>query len=349
MKPASERSRHFASDNLSGICPEAWEALAAANQGHAHSYGDDPWTGKAVELIQDLFETQCEVFFVFNGSAANSLALGALCQSYHSIICHEFAHVEIDECGGPEFHSHGAKVLPLPGKNGKLDPAVIEQRVKRRTDVHFPKVRAVSLTQATELGTVYSLDEIRAIGDLTTRLDLRFHMDGARFANALVTLAVSPKAITWQAGVDVLSFGGTKNGTAIGDAVVFFDRELGAEFEYRRKQAGQLASKMRFLTAPWVGMLEEGAWLKHATHANAMAALLAAEVGNLPGISILFPTEANAVFIQMPAAIMDTLHSKGWHFYDFAERGGGCRLMCSWDTTREDVAQFVADLKEALG
>src|SRR5688572_24427856 len=260
--------RQFASDNYSGICPEAWKALEEANRGHARSYGDDVYTARAADLLRELFETKCEVFFVFNGTSANSLALASLCQSYHSILCSDIAHVETDECGAPEFFSNGTKVLLLQAVNGKIDPERIEHTVKRRTDLHFPKPRAVSVTQATEVGTVYSVDELNAIGRKCKELDQKLHMDGARFANAVASLDVPPKATTWQAGVDVLCFGGTKNGTHVGDAVVFFNSDLAHEFEYRCKQAGQLASKMRFLAAPWVGMLEKGAWLNYAKRAN---------------------------------------------------------------------------------
>src|SRR5882762_1131216 len=274
MKSIDETRRHFASDNYAGICPEAWSALADANQGHAVSYGDDPWTARAADLIRGVFEMHCEVFFVFNGTAANSLSLASTGQSYHSILCHEIAHVETDECGAPEFFSNGMKVLQVPGANGKIDPAGIERMVKKRSDIHFPKPRAVSLTQATEVGTVYSVEEVKAIRARTKALDLKLHMDGARFANAVASLGVKPKEITWQAGVDVLSFGGTKNGIGVGEAVVFFNTELAREFDYRCKQGGQLASKMRFLSAPWVGLLQDGAWLRHAKHSNDMAARL---------------------------------------------------------------------------
>ena len=256
--PADGR-RQFASDNYSGICPEVWEALAAANRGHTPSYGEDPWTRRACNLVRDLFETDCEVFFVFNGTAANSLALASLCQSYHSILCHELAHVETDECGAPEFFSHGTKVLLVPGAGGKVDLDAVRHQVERRADIHYPKPHVLSLTQATEVGTVYSPAEVRAAGRLARRLGLRLHMDGARFANAVAELNVAPKALTWQAGVDVLCLGGTKNGGLVGEAVVFFNRALAAEFDYRCKQAGQLAPKMRFLAAPWVGALQDGA------------------------------------------------------------------------------------------
>jgi threonine aldolase len=347
MKAHHEIRRHFASDNYAGICPEAWAALSEANQAHTVSYGDDPWTAQAADLLREVFETGCEVFFVFNGTAANSLSLASTGQSYHSILCHETAHVETDECGAPEFFSNGMKVLQIPGTNGKIDPAGIERMVKKRSDIHYPKPRAVSLTQATELGTVYSAEEVKAIWAKTKQHGLALHMDGARFANAVASLGVKPKEITWQAGVDVLCFGGTKNGTPVGDAVIFFNRDLAAEFDYRCKQAGQLCSKMRFLSAPWAGMLKGGAWLRHAAHANAMARLLHDEIEDLPEVKILFPVQANAVFAEFPPHVVYAMRAEGWKFYTFIGQGG-CRLMCAWDTQEADVREFAADLKRLL-
>ena len=344
---APDARRQFASDNYAGICPEAWRATEEANAGHQRSYGDDQWTEQAANLIRDIFETDCEVFFVFNGTAANSLSLASLCQSYHSILCTELAHVETDECGAPEFFSNGTKVLLVPATNGKIDPAGIERMVKKRTDIHYPKPRAVSITQATEVGTVYKPDQIKAVWAKAKSHGLRMHMDGARFANAVASLGCAPKEITWQAGVDVLCFGGTKNGMAVGDAVVFFNRELAAEFDYRCKQAGQLSSKMRFLSAPWVGMLKDGAWLRHARHANAMADFLEKKLAALPGVKLLFPRQANGVFAELPRLAIEGLWSKGWLFYTFIG-AGGCRFMCSWDTRPEDVDALVNDLRALL-
>lgn len=321
--------------------------MSRANQGHGRSYGEDEWTARAIDLIRDVFETKCEVFFVFNGTAANSLSLASLCQSYHCVLCHETAHVETDECGAPEFFSNGAKVLRLPGENGKIDPAGIQTAVKKRTDVHFPKARAVSVTQATEVGTVYSVEELSAIGDMCRRLELSLHMDGARFANAVASLDVAPAELTWKAGIDVLSFGGSKNGLAFGEAIVFFNTELAREFEYRRKQAGQLASKMRFLAAPWVGVLERSVWLQHAAHANEMAAYLEESLRPISGLKFLFPRQANAVFVEIPTATIEGMWQKGWMFYNFIGKGG-CRLMCAWDTTKDDIDDFVSDLKGLL-
>ena len=338
----------FASDNYAGICPEAFAAMAEANHGHEVSYGNDAWTDKASNLIRDVFETNCEVFFVFNGTSANSLSLAALCQSYHSILCHELAHVEVAECGAPEFFANGSKVLLLDGSDAMIEPKSIERVVNKRTDIHYPKPRVLSLTQATEVGTVYSLEQLRELTGIARHLHLRVHMDGARFANAIVSLGVTPKEITWESRVDVLCFGGTKNGIAIGEAVVFFNPELAREFDYRCKQGGQLASKMRFLSAPWVGMLQDGAWLRHAKHANAMAKRLESAIAGLPGIGISYPVQSNAVFAHIPHEAVRAMHIRGWKFYTGVVTPDESRLMCSWDTTEEDVNGFARDLAEVV-
>jgi threonine aldolase len=341
-----KRPRHFASDNYSGVCPEAWAAMAEANAGHVTSYGDDEWTQRAADLIRDIFETGCEVFFVFNGTSANSLTLASLCQSYHSILCHELAHIETAECGAPEFFANGSKLLLLSGADGKIDPAEIARAVNQRTDIHYPKPRALSLTQVTEVGTVYSPAEIRALTDAAKKSGLRVQMDGARFANAIASLGVVPADVTWRAGVDVLCFGGTKNGIALGEAVVFFDHELARDFDYRCKQGGQLASKMRFLSAPWLGMLQDGAWLRHARHSNEMAKRLEAGLKKIPCVKISYPVQSNAVFPIIPKPAEKQLHERGWHFYTGVVTPEESRLMCSWDTTPGDVDAFVADLQE---
>ncbi|MFC5302463.1 threonine aldolase family protein [Azospira restricta] len=340
--------QHFASDNYAGICPEALAALIAANAGHAPAYGDDDWTRRVSDRLRALFDTDCDVYFAFNGTAANSLALASLCQSYHSVVCHELAHVDTDECGGPEFFSNGSKLLPAKGEHGKLTPEAVREVVARRSDIHYPKPRVVTLTQATEVGTVYRVDEIAAIADLAHASGLRVHMDGARFANAVAALGVSPAEITWRAGVDVLCFGGTKMGLPVGEAVVFFDRALSEDFAWRCKQAGQLASKMRFLSAPWLGMLEDGAWLRHAAHANAMARRLADGLAAIPAARLLFPVEANGVFAELPPALIDGLRARGWRFYTFIG-AGGARFMCAWDTQPDSVDALLADLRELAG
>jgi threonine aldolase len=331
----------FASDNTAGVCPEALAAFNKANEGFLPSYGEDALTRAVCDRIRAVFETDCDVYFVFNGTAANSLALASLCQSYHGVVCADTAHVETDECGAPEFFSNGAKLLAVPQTMGKMNSADVEAMITKRTDLHFPRAKVLTFAQTTEVGTVYTVDEVKALTAVAKRHGLRTHMDGARFANAVAALGVSPAELTWQAGIDVLCFGGTKMGLPIGEAVVFFDRALGEEFNWRCKQAGQLASKMRFLSAPWLAMLENDVWLTRATHANALAQKLAETLLKIPGIGAL-PPQANAVFAQLPAPVMEKLRAKGWYFYDFI--GGTARFMCSWATTEEAVSALASDI-----
>jgi threonine aldolase len=305
----TDKSQQFASDNYSGICPEAWAAMEQANHGHQRAYGDDEWTARASDYFRKLFETDCEVFFAFNGTAANSLALSSLCQSYHSVICSETAHVETDECGAPEFFSNGSKLLIARTENGKLTPESIREVALKRQDIHYPKPRVVTLTQATEVGSVYTPDEIRAIS--------------------------------------ATCIGGTKNGMAVGEAILFFNHKLAEDFDYRCKQAGQLASKMRFLSAPWVGILENDAWLKYANHANRCAQLLAELVSDIPGVELMFPVQANGVFLQLSEPAIAALTAKGWRFYTFIGNGGA-RFMCSWDTEEERVRELARDIREVM-
>lgn len=319
--------------------------MALANRGSAPSYGDDEWTQRAADAFRALFETDCEVFFVFNGTAANSLALAALCQSYHSVICSPFAHVETDECGAPEFFSNGSKLLVAPSADGKLTADAVRAVATSRSDIHFPKPRVATITQPTETGRVYTADEIRALSTLCRELGLKLHMDGARFAHACAALGCAPADISWRAGVDVLCFGGTKNGLGVGEAVLFFDTALARDFDYRCKQAGQFASKMRFLAAPWIGLLESGAWLRNARHGNACAMRLASAIAGLPGIAPMFPVEANAVFLRAPPAVLEALRARGWRFYTFI--GGGARFMFAWDADDARIDALAADIRDA--
>ena len=334
----------LASDNTAGICPESWAALAEANANAVASYGDDRWTRRVSELVREIFETDCESFFVFNGTAANSLALAHLCRSYHSVACYEHSHIETDECGGPEFFSGGSKLLPCRGDGGKLDLNEVATTLLKQRELHSPKPRAISITQATELGTVYEVDEIRAIAEFARERSMFVHMDGARFANAVATLGCAPKETSWQAGVDVLTLGGTKNGTGGGEVVVFFKKEMANEFDYRAKQAGQLASKMRFMAAPWVGLLSDGVWLRNARRANASAEILADKLRGAAGLAPAFPRQANALFLHMPEVLVDSLHERGWHFYKFIEPDV-YRLMCSWALDERVIDDFIADVK----
>jgi threonine aldolase len=319
--------------------------MHAANVGCAGTYGADPWTQKARELLRDMFETDCETFFVFNGTAANALALSSICESHDGIYCHKWAHIETDECGAPGFFTGGAKLVLIDGEGGKISPEGLQAAIDYRSDIHYASPKALSLTQSTELGTVYTPAQVRDLSDIAHKHGVFVHMDGARFANAVASIGVPPAEIAWKAGVDVLSFGGTKNGLAVGEAVVFFNHDLAREFEYRMKQAGQLASKMRFLAAGWVGVLENGAWLKHATHANDRAAALESELRQIPGVRIMFAREANAVFVWMPESLSEGLFDRGWHFYTLMGQGD-FRLMCSWATSDDDIHAFVGDLRE---
>lgn len=338
----------FASDNTAGVCPEAMAALAAANADRVPSYGDDAHTAAAKKLFAEVFERECDVFFVFNGTAANALVLAAMCQRHHGILCHEMSHVETDECAAPEFFTGGSKVLPVGGAHAKLQAADLEPMMHRGHGVHFPKINAISLTQSTELGTVYAPDELRALTDFARARGLRVHVDGARFANAAAAMRArgfSPADITWRAGIDALCFGGTKNGLLTTEAVVFFNRELAREFEYRVKQSGQLASKMRFASAQWAAVLRDGVWLRHGEHANHRAAALAQGLREL-GFKLAAPVEANGVFVELPPPVYAALEARGWHFYKFVGEHG-YRLMCSWQTTEAEVEAFLADARAA--
>jgi threonine aldolase len=333
----------FASDNAAPICPEAWAALRQANLRHAPSYGDDEWTARVCDRIREIFEKDCDVYFVFNGTAANALALAQLCPSFNSIICHEHAHIQTDECGAPEFFTGGSKLLLVGGANGKMDVRQAEALLAHANGVHFQNPRVISIAQATEFGTVYTRDEVVVIAELARAHKLFLHMDGARFANAIAYLNCAPKAITWELGVDVLCFGGTKNGTAAGELVIFFDKKISRDFDYRIKQAGQLVSKMRFLAAAWLGLLTDSVWLRNAVHANKAARRLAERLQHDAAIETTFPVEANAVFVSMDERLATALQARGWRFYRFVEPDV-YRLMCSWATTEEEISSFVADV-----
>jgi threonine aldolase len=344
---ASDRQRQFASDNYSGACPEVMAALAEANRGHTPAYGEDPWTRRACDLVRKVFEAECEVYLAFTGTAANALALATATGTCHSVICHSYAHIETDECGAPGFFTQGLRLITAEARYGKLAHDQLDEFIgQRRADVHSGRVKAVSLTQATELGTVYTPEELDAICASARRHNLYVHMDGARFANAVAALKVSPRRLTVDAGVDVLCFGGTKNGMICGEALVFFNRDLAREFDYHRKQAGQLASKMRFLGAQWIAMLEGEVWLHNARHANRMAQLLKERLTTIPIARILYPCEANAVFVDLPVAVRSRLHQRGWHFYTDVGPDGAARLMCSWDTREEDIDALIMDIQD---
>jgi threonine aldolase len=336
--------RHqFASDNTAAICPEAWKALEQANSHYAPSYGDDEWTAELCERIREIFEVDCDVYLVFTGTAANALGLAQLCQPFHGVICHERAHIQTDEGGATEFYTRGAKLFLTKTNDGKIDLGQAEKLFAQQVELHGHMMYAISIAQATEFGTVYTPNEVKAISDFARGHRMLLHMDGARFANALASLGCASKTTTWKAGVDVLSFGGTKNGIAAGELVIFFDKKSSRDFQYRVKQAGHLGSKMRFLAASWLGLLNGDVWLRNARHANEAARELAQRLRKEAATDSVFPVESNAVFVQLEDQLARGLHSRGWRFYKFVEPDI-YRLMCSWSTTDDDISMLVGDL-----
>lgn len=335
--------RGFASDNNAGVHPEILKALGRVNKGHVVSYGDDPYTRKAIEVFKVHFGKKIDVYFVFNGTAANVLGIKALSQSYHSVICSDLAHLHVDECGAPEKYT-GCKLLTIPSPDGKLTPEGIRKHLHGFGFEHHAQPRIISITQSTEMGTVYTPEEIRAIADLAHSFGMYVHMDGARIANAAVSLAKGFQEITGGAGVDVLSFGGTKNGMMYGEAVIFFNPEMSGDFKYIRKQGMQLGSKMRFISAQFSALLSGDLWKKNAAHANSMAAYLAERIRLTGTIEITQPVKANAVFAILPPELIPLLQEK-FFFYVWNETTSEVRWMTSYDTTREDIDSFVSEIE----
>jgi threonine aldolase len=334
MKPV----RSFASDNNAGVHPEILKALSETNRGHAVGYGDDPYTASVVRKFKQQFGTDIEVFFVFNGTAANCLGLKALTNSYHAVICGEAAHIYTDECGAPEKFT-GCKLLPVPVTNGKLTVEAVSHAYHGIDDPHHVQPRVISITQATEVGTVYQPGEVRALARFAHQRGMFLHMDGARIANAAASLGQTLRQATRDLGVDVLSFGGTKNGALGAEAVVFFDKQLGHDFLYLRKQGMQLASKMRFISAQFDALFTGDLWLKSARHANRMAQLLQKELHKIPEVKIIYKVEANGVFAKIPRAAIAKV-MKRYFFYVWNEQQSVVRWMCSFDTTEQDVKDF---------
>jgi threonine aldolase len=333
----------FASDNTAAVCPEAWAALEEANQNYAAAYGEDEWTAQVCGRIRKIFEVDCDVYFVFSGTAANALGLAQLCQPFHGVICHERAHIQTDEGGATEFFTRGARLFLTTTRDGKIDLGEAEKLIAQQVELHGHMMRAISIAQPTELGTVHTPDEVAAIGSFAFAHKMLLHMDGARFANAVASLGCAPKTITWKAGVHILSFGGTKNGVAAGELVIFFDKKSSRDFQYRVKQAGHLGSKMRFLAAPWLGLLNGDVWLRNARHANEAARKLAQRLRNEAGLENVFPVESNAVFVRLDEQLVRGLHARGWRFYKFLEPDI-YRLMCSWSTTDEEISMLIRDV-----
>jgi threonine aldolase len=340
---------NFASDNAYGALPEVWAAIQAADRGTALAYGNDAATRDLKARFETLFEHAVAVFPVFTGTAANALSLACLTPPFGAVLCHQDSHIMTSECGAPEFYS-GAKLIGLDGADGKLTPEGIAEALEGLDgSVHSVQPRVVSVSQASELGTVYSRAEIAAISELVHARGLKLHMDGARFANAMAYLGGTPAEATWKCGVDVLSFGATKAGALAAEAVVFFDPALAVEFEYRRKRGGHLASKMRFVSAQLEAMLEKDLWLTSAIRANALAKHLAEDLKQIPDIEMAYPVETNMVFARMPVAKAARMRAGGAQFHDwFPPRDGKVvtRLATAFATPEEDVAKLVALAKE---
>lgn len=343
----------FTSDNAFGVAPEILEAIGRANEGAVPSYGEDEITKRLGRRFSEIFEREVAVFPVATGTAANALALATLTPPYGAVLCHEEAHVQVDECGAPEMFSGGAKLIGLDGADGKIDPRSLESALTMLPagDVHHVQVSALSITQSTEAGTIYTAAELARLVEIARTRNLAVHMDGARFANALVALGCSPAEMTWKAGIDALSFGATKNGALAAEAVVFFDRARAADFAFRRKRAGHLFSKMRFLSAQLEAYLADDLWLRNAAHANRMATRLAAGLGSVNTAKLRFPVEANEIFVRLPRATLQRLKEAGarfhpWPMADDDGEGRTIRLVTSFATRENEVDGF---LKVVLG
>lgn len=338
-------NRGFGSDNHAGVLPEALAAIAAANEGHAPSYGHDELTARVESRFREELGEQARAFLVFNGSGANVLSMRAVLRPWEGVVCAETAHLNVDEGGAPE--AWGIKLLTVPTPDGKLTPELVSQRIVRIGDEHAVQPRIVTISQSTELGTLYALDEVRALADHAHAHGLALHVDGARITNAAAALGVSLREATTDLGVDLLSFGGTKAGLLAGEAVVVLSEDAAAALPYLRKQTLQLASKMRFIAAQFEALLEGERWRSAAGHANAMAARLADAVREIPGVMLTQEPQANAVFAILPPGVAGKLRER-WFFYDWDELRREVRWMCSWDTTEADIDAFAADLAAAV-
>jgi threonine aldolase len=338
--------RSFASDNNAGVHPEMIEAIRAANDGHVVAYGDDPFTERAVKVFQKHFGKDIAVYFVFGGTGANVLGLKAMTNSYEAVLCAETAHINVDECGAPEKFA-GCKLLSLRTPDGKLRVEQIKPLLHGVGFEHHVQPRVISVSQATEMGTVYTKNELKTLARLAHDNNMLLHVDGARIANAAASLNASLKEITVDAGVDVLSFGGAKNGMMYGEAVVFFNTKLGENFKYIRKQGMHLPSKMRFISAQFEALLSGDLWRRSATHANRMARVLASELEKVPAIRLTQPVEANGVFAEIPERYVPALQKK-YFFYVWNEETSECRFMASFDTTEEDIQDFVALVRKIV-
>lgn len=333
----------FASDNVTGACPEVMEAVIAANSGDAVSYGDDRWSATLQDRLSEIFETDVQVYLTTSGTVSNALALSALTPSYGKIFCHALAHINNDECGAPEFFTGGAKLVTLQGENGRFSAESLDAAVSGLGNVHSSQPAAISLAQSCETGTVYRVEDIAAIAEVAHGHGMAVHMDGARFANGLVAIDASPAEMTWRAGIDVLSLGGTKNGCLAAEAIVFFRKDLADTIPFLHKRAGQLLSKMRFVAAQLLAYVSDDVWLRNARHANRMAAKLSRGLAAVPGVELAFPTQANEVFAHMPKELIGRLVEAGFGVGEEELDGlAPPRLVTAWNTDPAEVDRLLA-------
>ena len=334
----------FSSDNVTGACPEVMDAIIAANDGIVESYGNDKWSLNLQKKLSEIFETDVVVFPVVSGTAANALALSVLSPVFGKIFCNELSHINTDECGAPEFFSGGAKLVTMTSDDGKINAKDLGQNIRGTGNVHLSQPAAVSITQACETGTVYQLEEIKSIAETAHEHGLKVHMDGARFANAIVSLDVSPAEMTWKSGIDVLSFGGTKNGCLTAEAVVFFKPELVGNFPYLHKRSGQLLSKMRFVSAQLEAYISNDVWLRNACNANAMAKLLSEGLAKFPDIKLAYTTQSNEVFVHLPSSIIDLLNAEGYNVSEDELDGKSVRFVTAWNTVSDDIDKLISTI-----
>lgn len=341
---------NFCSDNVSGVSPEILSALTTANNGPAMPYGADEVTARVVACLRALFDAPAaEIVLMSTGSSANALALATMTPPFAAVYCHPESHVNVDECGAPEFYTGGAKLVPVEGQHAKMSVKALESAITGAGVVHHVQPAVVSVTQVTEAGTLYTLEELRAISDICKRHGLKLHMDGARFANAIETLGCTPAACSHELGVDALSFGATKNGAMCAEAILFFDPVLAREAGYRRKRAGHLFSKMRFLSAQFDAYLADDLWRRNARHANAMAARLAAGLEAIPDVEFASPVEANELFVRLPVAVIKGLLEAGFLFYRWEPDGTLIRMVTAFDTAAADVEAFIEAVQRLAG
>ena len=336
----------FASDNVTSACPEVMDAVIAANSGIAGSYGDDEWSLALKNKLSEIFETEVEVFLAVTGTASNALALSALAPVFGKIYCHELSHINTDECGAPELFTGGAKLIPMRSSNGRIDATDLAETIRGSGNVHVTQPSVVSVTMSCETGTVYQLDEIKAISKIAHDNKMSVHMDGARFANALVSLDVSPAELTWKSGVDVLTLGGTKNGCLAAEAVVFFKPQMVGNFPFLHKRSGQLLSKMRFISSQLEAYLTGDVWLRNARHANAMAKILSEGLDSFANIKLAYPTQSNEVFVHLPRDVIDYLNSSGYDINEEELDGKAVRFVTAWNSELKDINDLLDTLAQ---